>query len=386
MPGISYALLDFVTGGPILDLPVRKGADWSSQLGRADALSCSVNLRDAENAGLDLRAATEPNKTLMIARTDDDVILAWGLIGDDGREWDEDKKRVTLTAAGIEDTWLGRNPIAPATALTAALTVLDDEGFRIPNPALDTTISGVSHGTIGKRLVEQLLAWPGAPTVFDLPADEPGTREQSYSFASFKSVGSALADLTKQEHGPDFAFRAQRSGDGLTLRYAMIHGSEAEPRIGTHVGRWPIGGLSPVTGLKISDAVAAGAAFGWMSSGKQSADVLMSRVIDAQRVADGYPPISIIDTSHSDVTVQKTLDSYNRENVADAGSAIRDLSFKVRADAAPSLGNYAPGDMVTLDAPEGHPWLDRETEIRITSISGDEVSKSVSIGCVILDD
>lgn len=385
MVGVSYGLADFVSGGPIVDLPVMKGATWGAQLNRPDELSCKIDMRDPEALALDLRSASEPNKTIMIARTDDDAILAWGLIPDGGRVWDEDKKVLSLSASGIGSSYFGECIIAPASALTAPLIVPDAEGYPVVNPALDTTISGFSHGTIMKKLVAQRLAWPGAPTVFDLPADEIGTRTQTWSFASMKSIGSALEDISKQEAGPDFAFDAQRAPDGLSLRYVMRHGSEATPRLGTDVGVWALGESSPITGLSIKDAVAAGASVGWMTAGKQAGAVLMSRVRNAAMIAAGYPPMDVVDTSRSDVSVQATLDSYNLANVNDAAKTIRDLSFNVRADATPALGAYRPGDRVVLDVPDGHPWHTTSIPIRITSISGDEAAKSVKIGCVILD-
>lgn len=386
MVGVSYALADFVTGGPILDLPVKEGASWSAQLNRSDSVSCEIDLNDDDAKALDLRSSSEPNKTILLARTDDDVVLAWGLIGDDGREWDEDTKTLSLQADGIWSTWLGANIVAPVSCLSAPLTVIGPEGFPVVNPALDTVLSGWSHGTIGKKLVAQLLAWPGAPAVFDLPADEPGARDQSYLFSAMKSIGSALDDLVKQEAGPDFAFDAQRGPDGLSLRYVMRHGSEAQPRLGTHVGVWSLAEGSPITGLKMSDSVAGGKSTGFMTAGKSSGAALVSRVINPELIASGYPPLSVVDTSHSDVSVQATLDSYNIANVADAASAIQDLSFTVRADASPALGQYRPGDTVTIDVPDGHPWLrPGELLIRLMSISGDESGQDVKIGCVILD-
>lgn len=386
MAGVTYALADFVTGGPILDLPVMEGASWASQLNRADAVSCSVDLNDDDAKRLDLRSATEPNKTILLARTDDDFILAWGLIGDDGRTWNEDEMTLDLSATGIWSSWLGQNIIAPASALTAALITLDAEGYPVVNPALDTSLAGWSHGTLGKKLVAQLLAWPGAPLVFDLPADEPGTRTQTWTFASMKRVGAALDDLVKQEDGPDFAFDAQRAPDGISLRYVMRHGSEATPRIGTNVGVWALGEGSPITGLKTTDAVAAGASVGWMTAGKQAGAALVSRVRNEAMIAAGYPPLSVVDTTHSDVSVQATLDSYNAANMQDAATVTRDLSFTVRGDATPGLGGYRPGDTVALDIPKGHPWLPAgPLPIRITSMSGDETGIDVKIGCVILD-
>lgn len=385
MAGVSYALADFVTGGPILDLPVMEGASWASQLNRPDALSCSIDLNDPDALALDLRSSSEPNKTIMLARTDDDIILAWGLIPDDGRTWNEDTKTLDLSATGISSSYFGQTIIAPAAALTAPLITNDPEGFPQVNPALNTTLSGWSHGTIGKKLVAQRLAWPGAPTVFDLPADEVGTRTQTWLFASMKSIGSALDDLTKQEAGPDFAFDAQRASNGLGLRYVMRHGSEAKPRIGTDAGIWALGEGSPITGLKITDALAAGASASWMTAGKQSGAALISRKLNAAMLAAGYPPLDVVDTTHNDVSVQATLDSYNAELIRDAATVTRDLSFEVRADATPALGQYRPGDTITLDVPDGHPWHTKAIPIRITSISGDEAGLSVKIGCVILD-
>lgn len=384
MAGVSYALADFVTGGPILELPVMEGASWGSQLNRPDEVSCSVDMNDPAAHALDLRSSSEPNKTLLLARTDDDVVLAWGLIGDDGREWDEDSRTLSLSASGISSSFFGKTIVAPAGAKTGALIVLDSEGFPVVNPAHNTNLAGLSLGTIGKRLVAARLAWPGAPTVFDLPPDEAGVNERAYLFSSMKSIGSALSDLTGVENGPDFAFYAQR-GAGLGLRYVMVHGSAAKPRIGTNAGSWHLGEGSPITGLKVKDAIAAGASAGWMTAGKQSGAPLISRVLNPAPLAAGYPPLDVVDTSHSDVSVQATLDAYNAENVRDANSTTRDLSFTVRADATPALGAYRPGDTMTIDVPDSHPWLTTSIPIRITSISGDEAGLSVKIGCVILD-
>lgn len=87
MGGVTFALVDFKTGGPIVDLPIEEGAGWTSQLNRADSLSCSVALRSKEARALDLRSSATPGKALMVARTDE-RILAWGLIS--ARSWDED--------------------------------------------------------------------------------------------------------------------------------------------------------------------------------------------------------------------------------------------------------------------------------------------------------
>lgn len=384
MAGVSFGLADFVTGGPIVDLPVKKGASWAAQLNRPDELSCSVNLRDPDALALDLRSSTEPKKTIMIARTDADTILAWGVIT--GREWDEDERTLQISAGGVWSSFFGSSLIAPSDALTAALITLDAEGYPTVNPALNTVLDGYSLGTIGKKLVAQRLTWPGAPVVFDLPSDEVGTRRREYLFSDLKMVGSALTDLTNVENGPDFAFDAQRSSDGLSLRYVMRHGSEANPRIGTDLGAaWSLGNLSPVTKLKVSDKGDKMGSAAWLSAGRSSGAALFTRRLNVAMIAAGYPPLDSVDTSHSDVSDQATLDEYGDELARFASAPTRDISFTVRADAFPALGAYRPGDTMTLDVPEGHPYLVDDIPIRITSISGDERGKTVEIGCVILD-
>lgn len=384
MAGVSYALADFVTGGPILDLPIREGASWAAQLNRPDALSCSVDMNDPDALALDLRSSTEPKKTVLLARTDDDIVLAWGLI--DSRDWDEDERTLTLTAGGVWGSYFGKTIIAPAAARTATLIVPDAEGYPSVNPALSTAFSGLSLGTIGKRLVEQRLAWPGAPTAFVLPADEAGTAERSYSFADMKRTGAALTDLTNVENGPDFAFDAARAPDGLSLRYVMRAGTTAQPRLGTDVGSWPLGGLSPVTGLKVTDDGASLASAAWLTAGKSAGAAVLSRALNEALVTNSqYPPLDEVDTSHNDVSVQATLDAYAARMIGYGSRTFRELSFSVRADATPALGGYRPGDIVTLDVPDGHPYLVQSIPVRITSMSGDEAGLSVKIGCVILD-
>lgn len=386
MPGVSYGLADFRTGTPVVDLPVMEGASWAAMLNRPDALSCAVDLRDAKRAReLDLYSATEPNKTVLYARTDDDFVLAWGVITDDGRSWDEDSKVLSLDVGGILSSWFDECIVAPASALTAPLTVVDAEGYTISNPALDTVLSGMSHGSIGRALVAQRLAWPGSPTVFDLPDFEAGFREQSYDFSAMKRIGAALDDLTKQEGGPDFAFEAYRP-NGIGLRYRMRAGTEATPRLGTSVGVWGLGKGSPITELKWSDARAGGVSASWMVAGRSAGSVLLSRMRNTTAITQGYVPRDNVDTSHSDVSVQATLDSYNREHNRDRAKTTHDLSFTVRADASPALGQYRPGDRVTLDIGEDSRWLPRNVEVSITSMSGDETAKSVKIGCVIVDE
>lgn len=386
MTGVSYALADFVTGGPIVDLPVLEGASWGAFLNRPDSVECAIDINDDDALALDLRSASEPKKTVLLARTDDDIVLAWGIIAE--RSWDEDARTLSLSAVGVRSSFFGHTIVAPASARTDALTVVDPANptLTIINPALNTTLNGVGLGTMGKRLIEARLGWPGAPSgPFILPADEAADRTKTYEFSGFKSIDSALSDLTNLEGGPDFAFDAQRGPDGLSLVYTLRHGTEVNPRIGTHVGSWGLGGESPITGLVVTDNGDDMGAAAWLTAGKSSGTALVTRVLNDAMIGDGYPPLDVVDTSHNDVTIQATLDSYGREAVAYGATPERSLSFSVRGDATPALGAYRPGDTISIDVPADHPYLVEGFDVRITSIEGNETGLSVKIGCVILD-
>ena len=122
-----------------------------------------------------------------------------------------------------------------------------------------------------------------------------------------------------------------------------------------------------------------------MTAGKSAGDVLLSRKLNPDLIANGYPPRDIVDTSHSDVSAQAVLDAYNVENVRYGSRPLREVSFTVRGDASPRLGQYRPGDTIQLDVPDDHLFFTEDMTIRITSMSGDETGENVKIGCVILD-
>lgn len=381
MVAVSFAIADFVTGGPIVDLPVTPGASWGAQINRPDTVSCSIDLRDPDARKLDLRSATEPNKSVLLARTDDErkKILAWGIVNGQ-RKWDEKTQTVTISATGVDDSWLGRAVVGPVTALSQPITV-----NGLPNTALDTTLSGWSLGTIGKKLVEQRLAWPGSPLVFQLPADEPGTHTRTYPFVDLATVGKRLSDLTDVENGPDFAFEAGYGPDGITLVYTMRHGSEAEPLIGADVGVWSLGGQSPIEDLAYADDADYLASAIWFLAGRNGATMISASALNDSLVsADGYPSTDLVDKSRGDVVVQSTLDAYAAEAADYASRPVESLTFDVRGDATPGLGDYAPGDRVTIAVPTEHPWIRDDLYVRITSMSGDETGQTVKIGCEVI--
>lgn len=374
---VTYGLAEYKTGDHIQDLPVLEGASWAVMLNKPDQLSCDIDMRDADVRALDIPSTTEPKKTVLFAQADNGVILGWGVIAD--REWNDDERRLTITASGGWQ-YFNQRIIAPPAAATAA--IIDGDGKVVET--YDTKYLGTTLGSIGIKLVEQALSWPGAPVAFVLPATVAGTLESdAYRLVDYKRVGAALDDLVKRVGGPDFAFDARRNSTGLGVEYVMRVG---DPFLGAEVGSWSVGGtLSPVSNLKVTDSGANLATHVWMQSGRTDSKVLVARTRNEQLLDPaGYPVLDLVDTKRTDVTVQSTLNAYAAENAVRASALGRSLSFSVKGDASLALGQYRPGDYATLEVAAGNLYLaEGSIPIRILGISGDETGTDVKITCQI---
>ena len=154
---VTYGLANYKTGDHILDLPVTPGASWGAFLNKPDSLSCQIDLRDPVVRAHDIPSSTEPKVTTLFAQNDDGNILAWGVISD--RAWDNDTRKLTLNASGGWQ-YFNQRIIAPPSAESGTIVLPDGS----VSPAFDTKYLNTTLGSIGIQIVEQALAWPGAPT------------------------------------------------------------------------------------------------------------------------------------------------------------------------------------------------------------------------------
>lgn len=374
---ITYQLVNFVTGAILSDAPVMSGAKWSLALNKPDTLECTISLLDPTIRGMDMLSLTEPRKTALAAVTDDGIIVAWGRI-DPKRSFDDTKRQLTLPASGAWSYW-DNCIIGPSTARTAAIVATNGK----PNTALDVTITNSSFATVGKRLMQQRLTWPGATTMpFVFPDDEVVTGQtQTYPFINYKTIGSALTDLTQRVNGPDFDFTA--TSDGRQLSYVVRAGTSTAPQLGLYLGVWSAGQRgAELSDLTIDDDFTDFATAVWMSSQGQDSKgnqvTLASRQLNDALIAAGYPPEDFVDTSRSDVSIQRTLDDYASEGLTYASKYQRSFSASAhvfRGDGtqlSPSPLAARPGDFIDLDF-DSHPYLGSITiPCRILSMSGDE--------------
>lgn len=253
---------------------------------------------------------------------------------------DGDKNTLQVTARGLR-YMLDRVPILPAIALTRELAP-----GGVPDPTLDTTISGVDLGTIGKKLIQQARTWPGWS---DIPirfhADRPGSRSRTYAAVDRKRVEDALGDLESVQNGPDIRLRLERTGPD-SFGWVYESGTEEQPRL---QGQLPIGWEpDDLTGLGIQRDPSRMGSISWTQGGRSDDTTLIRMRYDPYLVERGFPLLHLESGGSSSISDPATADSWNVETLRTARSPWEFWRFAVSADQEPYPYEYGCGDLADL--------------------------------------
>ncbi|PRB01745.1 hypothetical protein [Microbacterium sp. MYb64] len=349
--GLRWFIADLLTGRDIADVQVMTSSTWSRSINKPERLTASLDMRDPATVALRPRQTMAPGRTVLACAIGD-TILAGGPIW--SHTYDRDQKVLTLDALGMWSYFDHRYvlPLAAASIDTTQFIIPDPSaaGKTKPNPAVGTYLTGLEYGTIAKRWVQQAQAWTGGnvPIVFE--ADRVGTRERNFEGSDFKNLGTVLAQLSQIEGGPDIRFMPQFTPDMLGIQWALQTGTDASPLLASAtVFEWPMDvPRSPVSSLKVTADATRLATLGWATAGRSADTVLVSRSVDSTLTDLGYAAFESLDSSHSSVSEQGTLDGYAGESTTIGRSALELWSFDVEAARQPFLGAYWEGDFCTL--------------------------------------
>jgi hypothetical protein len=392
-----YIIGDVRTGRRIQDLNVLTGP-WDDPLNSAETVTATIDLNDPDMRALNLRASATPAKSFLVVVEKNKVMGGpiWT------RKYDWSKRQLTLGAKGFASIFDHRLiiPLLARTIDVDEWLVPDpsDKTKTMANPDLATTESGLSYGTIAKRLVQQCLTWTGGnlPVVFQ--DDATGTHSDTVEGVDFKVLGDKLRDITALENGPDINFLGRFTDDKLGIEWLMQTGSDDQPQVSSpSITRWNVTApLSPVSDLVTSEDATAMASIAWGSAGRSADTVLVSRQIDDTLTDAGYPLMETLDTSHTSVEYQSTLDKWTSENLITGQQAQETWTFDVEAypvdeagkPAGPQFGSYSKGDYCELDIqkwdPEtkiGDPYYAEggTKKMRIIGLSGDEKARKITV-------
>ncbi|ROP78333.1 hypothetical protein EDF18_0979 [Frigoribacterium sp. PhB107] len=358
---------DLRTGRKLQDVSVLS-ATWAKQLNAAGTISITVTLRDPDLVRLGLRNVATPGKSFL-AVVENDVVMEAGPIWT--HDYDRDAGTLKLTAAGLW-SYFDHRVLIPVLA-----------AGQSPVGA-DTNLSGLWLGTIAKRIVQQARAHTGGnvPVVFQ--ADEAGTSERKYLGADLALVGDRLEDITNVIGGPDIDFAPRFTADRLGIEWVMRVGTAAQPQLSstrTHV--WDLAVPEPsVRGLQVKRTAERMVGRAWATGGRTDDVVMTARYENPTLTAAGYPLLEAVDSSHSSVSVQSTLDGYAAEAARTGYKPIEFWSFEVDATATPRVGTYQVGDYSRTKI-KGDPYVpDNVTDgylRRIVAMSGDEQGRWIKV-------
>lgn len=361
-----YIAGNLMTGKRIIDLPAFAG-NWSDDLLTTETISCSIDLRSEDVDILDLDNTTTPGQSFLAA-IEGDYVAAAGPIWVSDVNYDT--QQMTLTAKGLKSVFDHRH-ILPVLAQTLAVdqfVIPDpaDTSKTMPNPSLTTSYSGISLGTIAKRLVAQAMSWTGGSFPIVLPAEETDSdanNTRTWVGPEFKNLGEALEQLMQVRNGPEINFQPRlTSVNGEpAIEWLMEIGTKAQPIIFSNTRHlWDLGLKQPlITGLKIRKEASDIGSLAWQVGGKQADRVLVARTYDPTLINAGFPLYEQFDSSHNDVSLQGTLDAYANTDALLGRQPYEVWSFDAIMGSmddngvprGPQLGDYKTGDFIDIRMP-----------------------------------
>lgn len=366
----SWFIFETLTGTQLQQFDPQSGS-CSVRVNEAEEIEVTVPLTDPDLAALDWRSLASPWKA-SIAVEEHGRFYGGPILPHD---FNSDSYELKLTARGIW-TYFDHRFILPPAARTTPLV----NAAGLPNTSLDTNISGFDLGTIAKKLVQQACAWPGANLPIVYQADRSGFRSRKYSALDVKTVGSGLTDITNVNNGPDIRFQLRRR-DSLHFEWLMETGTEAQPRLqSSTIPQWDLAAdQSSGSGLDVTTDPSRMADVSWATGGRNTDRTFVSLRQNTRLRDAGYPLLETLDSTHSEVEVQSTLDDYASEALRTAYVPAQFWSFKARVEAAPFLSEYAPGDPCFIHI-EDNPYLQDGTYTRrIAALSFDEQGEWITI-------
>lgn len=361
-----------VGGKRIVDVPFSDGS-FEDTLNGIGSLSITVPLYDKIARDLELRVTAAPVKTFL-GLLINDRFQQLGPIWN--HSYSKNKKELKITAANSWSYW---NYRALLGLSSDSQSLLLEDGS--PNPATNFKVSGLDLGTIAKRAVQTMNDRPGQSIPMVYEDDRAGTNEREIMGSDLKYGGSFLKDLSNVENGPDIRFDGQWNALRDGFEVFMRTGSAIEPRLfGKQIHKWDFTVPdSSIRGLEADFDGQSMADTAWTSGGRSNDLVLLDRQYNPRLREQGYPRLDIVDTSHSSVVVPETLAGYGRENLRTGSVPRTFMSFEVRADAVPLVGQYQVGDYCTVKLKDDPYFPDGTYKRRIVQLSGNLKGKWIKV-------
>lgn len=361
-PAFRVFVGNMVTGRITCDLPA-SALGWGLRLNDAGTVDATTKAMSTQLADINLRAATAP-RAQFLGVAYEDTILEAGPIWK--RDFDAKKGELKIGASGI---W----------SLFDKVKVLNwaqiNAGTAVPRSTIDLT--ALSYGSIARELVRLCIlanpANPGLPLV--LPDIIAGSHERHYKGYELGWLGDRLRNLTKIQDGPDIRFLPRFNGaDPTKVEWVMQTGTDSDPLLYQSGADWMWD--ATVEGSGVTDVGTKTDGHGmadqvWQPGAGSELAMKLASARDTSLITAGYPWTEA-DAASKDVEDTTILQAYADAALAAARRPLETWSVQVRADRAPKLGTYLPGEFAQLNIPETNPMIDPGLRrVRVMAIDGD---------------
>lgn len=365
---------EMTTGQRITSLPFT-GGRWSRSLG-SGSIEVTIPTRSAQFAipvpltvsgatrwvpgwerRRDLRLATQPPRMFC-------AVLVWDQVLEAGPIWvrEEPGPSVSLRASGLWPIWDHRLLISHLVDWSTPGAVAGSS----------LTYSGLSLGTIAKRMIEELVAHTGGSLPLTLPADESGTHERTYPGFEMAMAGQRLSELTQVEDGPEIDFPARLSDDRQGVEWTMRTGTTADRTLHQTGMDWVIDARAPrgrVGALTVTEDASAMTVRALAKGAGSDTSTLISRqALRSDLLTAGFP---LLDSarSYSTVTEQTTIDGHAAADLAENDQSW--LTWKCTVELDERTAQMRPGDWCTVRVGKDRLLVEPgDHRARIASLSG----------------
>ncbi|UDL14624.2 minor tail protein [Arthrobacter phage KeAlii] len=375
--GYQVFLANTVTGKVTSFFPPSK-VSWGMRLNGAGPVQASLKVTAAEIRNLDVRMAT------MVLRQSLGISYN-GQILECGPIWQQDynaeNEELQLTASGLWSIFDARKALpgnAPGAALTASETPT-----KKPTEAV-ISLKNLSLGSIARELVRVSIqdnpftrpdgSNAGALNIV-LPASVAGTHERNYNGYDLGYLGERLRQLTEVQNGPDIRFRPRFKEDDPTIvEWVLETGTEANPLLVQNGPDWiwdASVARSGIVKLGVKRDASGMAARAWVPGNGQERNMKLAWATGLSLVDAGFPWTET-DLASKDVESTTILQAAADRLLTDSLAPWDEWSLQVRADQAPRLGAYLPGDWAQIVVGAGHPMIEAGTyRARVMAVDGD---------------
>ncbi|HEX3778444.1 MAG TPA: hypothetical protein VHX38_02170 [Pseudonocardiaceae bacterium] len=207
-----------------------------------------------------------------------------------------------------------------------------------------------SYHDIACQIISNAVARGALP--IDVPPLAGGTQSMTYNGFDLISAGQRLQELTQLDGGPDIYFRPYFAAANV-IRWEAVIGN---PTI-TNTGN-PLlfdHGSNLVQCLPTADGTKRALRTFVKGNGTEAA-IAWAFAQDVAAITGGKLLLEMVDTNHSDVTDQTTLNAIATADQGLNGKPVETWDATARIDGPHALGTYGPGVRADYNF-TCHPWI-----------------------------